>query len=204
MLKDQLRARGISNERVLNAMDKIPRENFVPEDQCSRAYQDAPLGIGEGQTISQPYIVAYMLEALNPQPDERLLDVGSGSGYAAAVASCLFAEVIGVERVESLYRKSKQVVQNLGLSNLKLLYGDATSLDFEDESFDAIQIAAASNEVPPRLLKLLKVGGRMILPLEETGADFQTLVLVKKTRQESFESTKLLPVRFVPLIREEP
>ncbi|RMH10232.1 MAG: protein-L-isoaspartate(D-aspartate) O-methyltransferase, partial [Planctomycetota bacterium] len=177
----------------------VPREEFVPDDLRARAYDDSPLPIGQGQTISQPYIVATMLEALELMPEDRVLEVGSGSGYAAAVASRIVKQVFGVERLKPLVDQAKLRLERLGYDNVLLTHGDGTLGWPEHAPFDAIIVSAGGPDIPPALLQQLKVAGRLIMPVG-TGPGDQALVLIRRVDEESVKREKLGRVRFVPLV----
>ena len=196
---DRLRDQGIVDARVLEAMAGVPRHLFVEEALASRAYEDTALPIGFGQTISQPYVVARMIEALRQGRElGKVLEVGTGCGYQAAVLAQLAAEVYSVERIRELHERARANLRELRLKNLRLAYGDGgTGLD-KAAPFDSIILAAAAPEMPQALLQQLARGGRMILPLREGRADAQRLVLVERSRL-GFSETALDPVRFVPL-----
>lgn len=196
MVDAQIEARGVKDEKVLAAMRKVPRHLFVPENMKLYAYQDEPLLIGEGQTISQPYIVAYMSEALQLKGHERILEVGTGSGYQAAILAEIVKEVFSVELLESLSLNAQEVLKKLSYKNIYFRVGDGTLGWKEHAPYDAIIVTAAPTKVPKALQDQLISGGRMVIPV---GAAFQELVLVTKEKRK-FKKKKLLPVRFVPLI----
>lgn len=196
MVQNQLRARGVKDRKVLDVMRKIPRHEFVPENMKSCAYQDEPLPIGEGQTISQPYIVAYMTEVLDLKGAEKVLEIGTGSGYQAAILAELVKEVFTVEVVSPLSVKAQKVLKKLGYKNIYFKIGDGTLGWEENAPYDAILVTAAPAEVPKTLQDQLKFPGRMIIPV---GSTFQELVLIMREKKR-FKKKKLLPVRFVPLI----
>lgn len=196
MVDAQIEARGVKDEKVLAAMRKVPRHLFVPENVKLYAYQDEPLLIGEGQTISQPYIVAYMSEALQLKGHERVLEVGTGSGYQAAILAEIVKEVFSVELLESLSLNAQDVLKKLSYKNIYFRVGDGTLGWKEHAPYDAIIVTAAPTKVPKALQDQLISGGRMVIPV---GAAFQELVLVTKEKRK-FKKKKLLPVRFVPLI----
>jgi len=196
MVDTQIEARGVKDQKVLAAMRKIPRHLFVPENMKLYAYQDEPLLIGEGQTISQPYIVAYMSEALRLKGHERVLEVGTGSGYQAAILAEIVKEVFSVELLESLSLNAQDVLKKLSYKNIYFRVGDGTLGWKEHAPYDAIMVTAAPTKVPKALQDQLISGGRMVIPV---GAAFQELVLVTKEKRK-FKKKKLLPVRFVPLI----
>ena len=183
MVDSQLRARGISDERVLAAMSRVPRHEFVPENVREQAYEDHPLPIGEGQTISQPYVVALMLEALQLSANDRVLDVGAGSGYAAAVLAELVGQVFAIERHSVLAENARGVLRALGYSNVQLVTGDGSEGLREHAPYDAILVSAAALEIPSALVGQLRERGRMIIP---AGApDSQQLQLVRRVEGEA-------------------
>jgi protein-L-isoaspartate(D-aspartate) O-methyltransferase len=197
MVGSQLHARGISDERVLEAMWRVPRDQFVAPEYRAQAYADHPLPIGEGQTISQPYIVASMLESLQLKPQDKVLEIGTGSGYATALLAELTAQVFSLERHSTLADEARQVLQALGYTNVRVLTGDG-SLGLPAEApFDAILVSAAAVEVPPRLVAQLAEEGRMIIPVGFD--DSQQLQLIRMINGTPIISPREL-VRFVPLI----
>lgn len=198
MVREQIVARGITNLQVLAAMGRVPRQQFVPAGLRSRAYEDGPLPIGHGQTISQPYIVAFMTEALDPQPTDRVLEVCTGSGYQAAVLAGLVAEVCSIELVEPLARRADTDLRRLGCVNVKVRCGDGHLGWPEAAPFDAIIVTCAPEEVPPALVSQLKLGGRMIIPVGSQWGT-QELVLLRQT-PTGLEQRAVLPVRFVPMV----
>lgn len=196
MVEAQIRARGVSDEKVLSAMRKVPRHLFVPEELKPFAYGDEPLPIGEGQTISQPYIVAYMTEVLQLSGGEKVLEVGTGSGYQTAVLAEIVRQVFTIELLGVLSEKARALLQQLGYANISFKAGDGTQGWKEISPFDAIMVTAAALKVPRRLREQLAPKGRMIIPV---GAGFQELFLVTREGGD-FRMKKLLPVRFVPLV----
>jgi protein-L-isoaspartate(D-aspartate) O-methyltransferase len=196
MVKDQIEARGVKDIKVLEAMRKVPRHLFVPWNMRSYAYHDEPLPIGEGQTISQPYIVAYMSEALRLKGNEKILEVGTGSGYQAAILAEVVKEVYTMEIVKILSLRAEKVLKKMQYENIHFRVGDGTYGWKEHAPYDAIMVTAAPALVPGALREQLKVSGRMIVPV---GSAFQELVLVIREKKK-FKEKKLLPVRFVPLI----
>jgi protein-L-isoaspartate(D-aspartate) O-methyltransferase len=200
MVERQLRRRGIGDERVLAAMGEVPREEFVPAAQRGRAYADSALPIGEEQTISQPWIVAAICQALALKGSERVLDVGSGSGYSTAVLARLAAEVIGIERHASLAEGARAVLDRLGLENAQLRVGDGSRGLPERAPFEAIAVHATAPAPPRALLAQLADGGRLVVPIAADGAD---LLTVFERRGEELHRTEIGPCRFVPLIGEE-
>ncbi len=199
LVREQITARGISDARVLGAMAKVPRHEFVPAAVRARAYEDGPLPIGHGQTISQPYVVAFMTAALEPKPGDRILEIGTGSGYQAAVLSGLVAEVLSIELVEPLARRAKADLKRLGFANVKVRCGDGYLGWPEAAPFDAIIVTCAPEQVPLALVAQLKPGGRMILPVGSRGGP-QELYLLRKG-PAGLEQQAVLPVRFVPMVK---
>ncbi len=197
MVRRQIVARGVEDERVLEAMRSVPRHLFVPKGLQNRAYNDNPLPIGEGQTISQPYIVALMTELLEPQPGDRVLEVGTGSGYQAAVLSPLVQEVYSIEIKELLYRQATETLKELGFENVHTRHGDGYYGWEEAQPFDGIIITAAVDHVPPPLLAQLVDGGKIVLPLGHPFS-FQNLVVVTK-RGEDYQLEQVTGVLFVPM-----
>ena len=199
MVERQLVRRGIRDERVLAAMGEVPREQFVPSGLTHEAYSDRPLPIGERQTISQPYIVARTAEHLAPQPADRVLDIGTGSGYAAAVLSRIVAEVWSVERIPDLAEAARARFASLDYRNVGVLTGDGRLGWQEHAPFDGIQVAAASDEVPRALEEQLTIEGRMVIPLGDRFSQRLTLIHRVGDRRWRREPGEL--VRFVPLVR---
>jgi protein-L-isoaspartate(D-aspartate) O-methyltransferase len=200
MVERQLRARGIGNARILAAFEAIPRHLFMTEKMRSSAYKDRALRIGFGQTISQPYIVAYMIQVLELTGTERVLEVGTGSGYQAAILSQLAREVHTIELIPELAERAAQVLAEIGVTNVFIHIGDGSLGWPEAAPYDAIIVAAAGPRVPHSLLEQLANHGRMILPTGESG--FQKLELWQR-EEESFVQETLLPVAFVPLRGKE-
>jgi protein-L-isoaspartate(D-aspartate) O-methyltransferase len=198
MVDFQLLSRGISDKKTIEAMRKVPRHKFVPEYLRDMAYSDTPLPIGMGQTISQPYIVAYMTELLSPKKGQKILEVGTGSGYQAAVLSEIGCEVYTIEIVEPLAVYARSILSGLGYMDIHFKIGDGY-LGWESHApYDGIVVTAASPEVPEPLTSQLKAGGRLIIPV---GEDLQELLLVTKTK-EGLREEKISPVRFVPMTGE--
>jgi protein-L-isoaspartate(D-aspartate) O-methyltransferase len=204
MVERQIVARGVSDPRVLAAMREVPREAFVPASLAELAYEDAPLPIEEAQTISQPFIVASMAEALELSPGDRVLEIGAGSGYAAAVLSRLAASVYTVERHPALAEGARQRLAELGYDNVSVLCGDGTLGWPEHAPYDGIIVAAGGPDVPPSLLAQLAPGGRLVIPIGATPRE-QELVRVRRygPGPEDFRRESLGAVRFVPLVGAE-
>lgn len=202
MVDRQIADRGVRNERVLAAMRRVPREAFVPPEMADMAYGDGPLPIGEGQTISQPYIVALMAEAVVPPPDGKALDVGTGSGYAAAVLAELCQAVYSIERHKPLADRAAATLAELGYAHVYVYCGDGSRGWPDEAPFDAIIVAAGAPAPPDSLKHQLTIGGRLVVPVEEAhGA--QRLLRITRTGDESFEDEDLGLVQFVPLVGEE-
>ena len=202
MVDRQVAARGIRDAAVLDAMRSVPREAFLPESMKEFAYEDSPLPIAEGQTISQPYIVALMVEALRLRGGEDVLEVGTGSGYAAAVLARIAKNVYTVERIGPLAQKAADVLARLGCSNVHVLHADGTRGWPDHAPYDAIVVAAGGPDVPPSLKTQLKVGGRLVMPVG-VDREVQELVRVTRTGPDAFETEDLADVRFVPLVGDE-
>ena len=198
MVEQQIIRRGVGDPRLWAAMRAVPRERFVPEDVRSLAYEDRPLPVEAGQTISQPYIVARMIEAGAISPEDRVLEVGAGSGYAAAVMSRLAAHVFAVERLAELAALAEGRMKALGYDNVSIGLGDGTAGWAEKAPFDAILVAAGGPGVPPPLREQLAIGGRLVMPVGDGGE--QQLVRLIRKDEEEFDLTVLEAVRFVPLI----
>ena len=196
MVEEQLGRHGIADPAVLRAMSRVPRHEFVPPPLRRYAYDDRPLPIGHAQTISQPYVVAFMTEKLAPKTADRVLEIGTGSGYQAAILSGLVKEVYSVEIVEPLARRAEADLARLGYDNIKVRHGDGYQGWPEAAPFDAIIVTCAPDHVPQALVDQLKVGGRMIIPVGEL--DEQNLFLLRK-RGNSLQREAVLPVRFVPM-----
>lgn len=200
MVDEQMRRRGIADPRVLAALEGVPRHAFVPTTEAAAAYADSPLAIGHGQTISQPYIVAYMTEALRLDPAARVLEIGTGSGYQAAVLAALVADVYTIETVPALAARAASVLHDLGYDNVYLREGDGYAGWPEHAPFDAVIVTAAPDHIPDALVDQLKVGGRLAIPV---GAVDQDLFVFVRTDQGLREEARV-PVRFVPLTRRLP
>ena len=200
MVEHDIKGRGIQDKKVLEVIGKIPRHLFVDDSIKDKAYEDYPLPIGEGQTISQPYVVALMTESLRLKPTDRVLEIGTGSGYQAAVLAEIVKEVYTLEIRKGLADKAGIRVKNLGYKNVKVKYGDGYFGWEEYAPFDAIIITASANHIPPPLIKQLREEGRLIIPLGST-VYYQTLTLATKKKGELFLD-QLTPVAFVPMIGE--
>ena len=197
MVAMQLRARGISDQCVLEAFLRVPRHEFIPEPYRDRAYEDHPLPIGDGQTISQPYIVAIMLEALELTPTDKVLEVGTGSGYVTALLAELTAQVYSIERHPGLAAEAQRVLTTLGYTNVEIVIGDGTAGLAAHASYDAIIVSAATSELPPALLAQLREGGRMIIPVGPAESQYLQLIHMQNGHpQISLREA----CRFVPLI----
>jgi protein-L-isoaspartate(D-aspartate) O-methyltransferase len=201
MVETQIVDRGIRDHRVVAAMASVPREAFVPDDLRRHAYADRPLPIGVRQTISQPYIVAAMAEAARLSPGDRVLEVGTGSGYSAAVLAVIVREVYTIETVESLAESARRRLVDLGYTNVHVRHGDGSLGWPEHSPYDAIVVTAGGPEVPPSLLRQLAVGGRLVMPVG--GSLARRLVRVVRTTADDYEREPLEDVSFVPLIGSE-
>ncbi|KQC05422.1 MAG: protein-L-isoaspartate O-methyltransferase [Methanoculleus sp. SDB] len=199
MVRDQIEGRGISDRRVLAAMRAIPRHVFVPEEVCASAYEDRPLPIGEGQTISQPYIVALMTELLDVGPEDRVLEIGAGSGYQAAILGRIASHVISVERLPAIARGAREHLAALGIDNVEVVVGDGTAGWPAEAPYDAIIVTAAAPDIPRPLLDQLRDGGRLVAPVGDRA--IQTLVRLEKAGGE-LSTRSCGGVCFVPLIGE--
>ncbi len=198
MVNKQIIRRGVRNEDVIRAMMTVPRHRFVPKGWVLMAYDDTPLPIGYGQTISQPYIVAYMTEILDLDKESQVLEVGTGSGYQAAILSCIAKEICTIEIIPELAESASLRLKKLDYQNVKVTCGDGYYGWPEHAPFDAIIVTAAAGHIPPPLLKQLKAGGRMVIPV---GGPFmiQNLILVEKDNAGKITTRNLMSVRFVPL-----
>lgn len=195
MVEGQIIARGIRNTAVIQAMLNVPRHEFVPPDLRPGAYDDNPIPVGMGQTISQPYIVALMTELLNPARGMKVLEVGTGSGYQSAVLAEAGCDLYTIEIVDSLAKKARLVLERIGYTNITYRIGDGYKGWEEHAPFDAIIVTAAPGHVPPRLVEQLRVGGRMVIPV---GDESQELLLIEKT-ETGITTKKITAVRFVPM-----
>lgn len=197
MVEEQITQRGITSQRVLQAFLEVPRHIFLPDAQSPQAYQDSPLPIGKGQTISQPYIVAYMTQELHLKGDEKVLEIGTGSGYQAAILGKLAREVHSVERHKSLSKTASELLQKLGYENIQVHLGDGTVGLLKEAPFQAIVVTAAGPDVPAPLLDQLDEGGRLVMPV---GGRFGQMLHLYQREGNSFTRNELTPVAFVPLI----
>jgi len=200
MIEKQIKARGITDERLLEAIRNTPRHQFVPEKYEHAAYKDGPLPIGHGQTISQPYIVALMTDKLDLQGDEKVLEIGTGSAYQAAILSHMASEVYTIEIVEELAREATQRVDEMGYDNVHVRHGNGYKGWPEQAPFDRIIVTAAPDEIPEELVSQLAVNGKMVLPV---GENVQTLKLVTKDNQGNISEKVITGVRFVPMIHPD-
>ncbi len=201
MVKYQIENRGIKNPAVLEAMRKVPRHLFVPDNQKPNAYEDRPLSIGDGQTISQPYIVAHMTDIIKPKKGMKVLEIGTGSGYQAAVLAEIVDQVFTIEIVENLGKRAKADLAKLGYKNVFVKIGDGYQGWPSEAPFDAILVTAAAEQVPQPLFDQLKDGGRMVIPVGSQG-EVQELILIERVKGK-VKTTNLGAVRFVPFIREK-
>lgn len=198
MIEEQIRARGVTNKIVLDAMTRVPRHKFVAESWQRQAYDDHPLPIGHGQTISQPYIVGLMTEMLELKPGEKVLEIGTGSGYQAAVLAEITTNVFTIEIVKPLADQAQKRLKGFGLDETRVRQGDGY-YGIEDQApFDVIIVTAAADHIPPPLIKQLRPGGRMVIPIGPVHST-QRLVIVQKNEEGKVKTKSVLPVRFVPL-----
>ncbi|MFP3904499.1 MAG: protein-L-isoaspartate(D-aspartate) O-methyltransferase [Armatimonadota bacterium] len=197
MVEQQLRRRGISDERLLEAMRKVPRHEFVPPGARSAAYSDRPLSIGAGQTISQPYMVAYMVEQLEAGPDDRILEVGAGSGYQAAILAELADEVYAIEYLQELADKARETVQRLGYDNVHIITGDGSKGYAEAAPYDGIIVAAAAPKISPAWKEQLAEGGRIVAPVGSRGSQ---ICVVARMVDGELQTVSKLGCVFVPLL----
>ncbi len=200
MVERQIRQRGVANARVLAAMETLPRERFVPPDARSQSYDDVPLAIGFGQTISQPYIVAYMTEVLDVRESHRVLEIGTGSAYQAAVLARLAREVWTIEIVPELAASARELLRDLGLSNVHVRLGDGHNGWPEQAPFDRIMATAAPDAIPPALIDQIAVGGRLVIPVGTQGGP-QWITVVDRSGSGVVQKLTI-PVQFVPLTRD--
>ena len=200
MVREQIESRGVTDEQVLAAMRKVPRHEFVPERWVDSAYDDGPLPIGYDQTISQPYIVALMTELLQLTPQSKVLEVGTGSGYQAAVLAEIAREVYSIEIIEPLAASAAERLKRLGYNKVQVKLGDGYLGWLEHAPFDAIIVTAGAAHVPPPLIEQLKPGGRMVIPIGEVPGQ-QSLLLVEKSATGKVTQQRVAPVAFVPLTR---
>lgn len=198
MIQDHLKRRGISSKPVLEAFASVPRQWFVPSDSQQLSYADMPLPIGKGQTISQPFIVAFMMELANLKPSDTVLDIGTGSGYSSALLSKIVKKVVTIERIEDLYKKAKEALAKHQFDNVTCILGDGNKGYKKEAPYDAILVAAATPEVPKDLKLQLEIGGKLIVPVGDRY--FQSLVTVKRLSKLEFEENSDEYVRFVPLL----
>jgi protein-L-isoaspartate(D-aspartate) O-methyltransferase len=199
MVDEQMRSRDITDQRVLEALERVPRHRFVPSGLQQAAYEDSPLPIGHGQTISQPYIVALMTQLVGARRESRALDIGTGSGYQAAVLAELVGQVYSIEIVEPLADEAKRRLDELGYKNIQIRAGDGYRGWPEHAPFDVIIVAAAPDHVPQPLIDQLAVGGKMVIPI---GTGYQNLLLIEKQQDGSVTRTNVAPVAFVPMTGE--
>jgi protein-L-isoaspartate(D-aspartate) O-methyltransferase len=199
MVEGQIARRGIKNPRLLDAFLEVPRHHFIPPNQSAQAYHDGPLPIGKGQTISQPYIVAYMTDKLELTGDEKVLEIGTGSGYQAAILSRMAREVHSIERHQSLASSAAAVLHKLGYHNIRVHLGDGTAGLIEHAPYQAIMVTAAGPEVPGPLLDQLAEGGRLVVPM---GGKFAQALYLFRREGGEIRQEELVPVAFVPLIGE--
>lgn len=200
MIESQIIQRGLTHKATLDAMRKVLRHKFVPSDMEKYAYDDSPLPIGNGQTISQPYIVAYMTAAIDPKSTDKVLEIGTGSGYQAAVLAEIVDQVYSIEIIEDLYHTARERLELLGYNSIHLKLGDGYYGWEENAPYDKIIVTAAADEVPSRLISQLKNEGIMIIPVG-SGYSVQYLTLIKK-EGDKIKKRKVMPVRFVPFTRE--
>ena len=200
MVEQQIRQRGVTDIRVLAAMETIPRDRFIPPDARSQAYDDIPLAIGFNQTISQPYIVAYMTEALDVRESHRVLEIGTGSAYQAAILGSLAREVWTIEIVPALAAAATGLLRDLGLNNVHVRLGDGYSGWPEQAPFDRIMVTAAPDEIPEPIIEQLAIGGRLVIPVGSQGGP-QWIMVVEKS-SSGVVRNRTIPVQFVPLTRD--
>ena len=196
MIEKQLRSRGVTDEKVLRAMEEVDRSLFVPEEMKPHAYEDRPLPIGKEQTISQPYIVAYMTQELKLTEEDVVLEVGTGCGYNAAVLSKIVSKVYSIEIIDWLAEFAKENLQKTDIGNIYTKHGDGYAGWPENAPFDAIVLTAAPPQIPEPLKKQLNIGGRLLAPIGQLS---QKLILLTRTGEDTFDEKQLLPVKFVPM-----
>lgn len=201
MVREQIESRGVSNARVLQAMRTVPRHEFVPEQLVDHAYEDRALPIEQNQSISQPYIVALMTELLDPRKSDRVLEIGTGTGYQAAVLSGLVRQVYTIELLDELATSARQRLRRLGYSNVEVRAGDGYAGWPEQAPFDKIIVTAAPESVPQALVNQLKPGGVMVIPAGSFGR--QDLTVVEKDRKGTVRTRTVLPVQFVPMVHKD-
>jgi len=199
MVETQIARRGVGDPRVLNALRSVPRDRFVPSELAGEAFDDHPLPIGHGQTISQPYIVAFMTAALDLEPDDRVLEIGTGSGYQAAVLAEIASRVYTIEIVPELARRAERILHRLGYDNVVVKAGDGYRGWPEEGPFQAIIVTAAADHIPEPLIEQLAPGGRLIQPV---GERLQELILVRRHADGTYDEERVLDVRFVPMTGE--
>jgi len=199
MVKNQIIARGVSDRLVLKAMLNVQRDKFVPDELKGLSYMDSPLPIGDGQTISQPYIVALMTELLGLKGNEKVLEIGTGSGYQAAILAEIVKEVYTIEILQSLADTARQRLQELGYKNITVKCGDGYKGWKEYAPFDGIIVTCAPDHIPQPLIDQLKIGGRMVIPV---GESYQELLLLTKISDSKITSKSIIPVKFVPMVGE--
>ena len=200
MVDSQIMARGVSDDHVLNIMRQTPRHEFIPVEQQPNAYMDYPLPIGYEQTISQPYIVGLMTSLLQLKGHEKVLEIGTGSGYQAAVLSPICADVFSIEIVKELAERSSQTLIQLGYDNIHVKWGDGYQGWPNEAPFDAVIVTAAPPEIPPKLFEQLKIGGRLVIPV---GRRWQELLVITKLEGGIMDKESVIPVRFVPMVHPE-
>lgn len=201
MVDEQIKDRGLTDPALLRAMRQVPREHFVPVRYLKYSYRDCPVPIPAKQTISQPYVVGLMISLLELKPEDRVLEIGTGSGYAAAVMSRMVQVVYTVERHERLVAYARERLADLGYDNVHVHHGDGTLGWAEHAPYDAIVVAAGGPHVPPSLKQQLAVNGRFVMPVGRRGG--QRLIRIRRLSEEKFKQEKISPVRFVPLVGEE-
>jgi len=200
MVETQIISRGVNDPQVIEALKSTPRHIFVPSKMKAYAYEDTPLHIGEGQTISQPYIVALMTELLELKKEDRVLEIGTGSGYQAAILSKLAKTCYSIEIVKVLAERAKQVLKDQNVNNVIIKHGDGYQGWPEYAPYDKVIVTAAPPEIPQELIKQLKVGGKMVIPV---GEEYQELLLITKDSEQHTREEKIIPVRFVPMVHPE-